>query len=113
MERHQTGSAQIINNFLIGMDGIRSSHLHHHQGRESSWNPGHVYFRGHASKDVISHNLMTQALFLRGIETWKYVSVARANRADLLPFLTQGGFASPRIDGAMGSFIVHSRSPNS
>ncbi len=63
MERHQAGSAQMINNFLIGIDGARSTQLHRRQGRERNGNPGHVCFRGHASKVVIGHGLMPQALF--------------------------------------------------
>ena len=63
MKRHQAGSAQIINNFLIGIDGSRSSQLHRRQGRERGGNPGHVRFLGHAYKVVSGHGLMPQALF--------------------------------------------------
>ncbi len=63
MERHQAGSAQIIKNFLIGIDGARSSQLPRRQGKQRSGNPGHVCFQGYASKVVIGHGLMPHALF--------------------------------------------------
>jgi hypothetical protein len=63
MERHQAGSAQIIKNFLIGIDVARSSQLHRRQGKQRSGNLGHVCFQGYASKVVIGHGLIPHALF--------------------------------------------------
>jgi len=78
------------------------------QGMERCANPGHVSFRGRASKDVIGHGLTTLCpAWQRALVLAVGVSGAWACRGVLVRFLAEGGLGISRLEGleALSHFV--------